>query len=294
MTMRFRYALSILLLLAFAACADETGGDTGDAFADAMHAEHADDSTGATALVMEPMIPVEAREVTYGDGYSGYYAQPVRPDSVAEARGLDPAAALPAVIVVHEWWGLNDNIRTMARRLAGEGYQVLAVDLYGGEVATSADQARELVTAARQDEAGTIRHLTAAHDYLAQAQDAPRVGVMGWCFGGGVALQAALALPEQLGATVIYYGQLVTDPDRLAVLDMPILGLFGAEDTGIPADSARAFEAALDDLGKDADIHIYDGAGHAFANPTGDRFQEAAARDAWDRTTAFLREHLYE
>ena len=99
-------------------------------------------------------------------------------------------------------------------------------------------------------------------------------------------------MPGEIDAAAIYYGQLVTDRDRLAALDMPVLGIFGAEDQGIPVSQVRAFETALKELGKDAEIEVYEGAGHAFANPSGERYVASAAEDAWQKTLAFFDEHL--
>src|SRR5690606_16635746 len=167
-----------------------------------------------------------------------------------------------------------------------------AVDLYEGRVAQTADSARAYVEEAMANEERLTENVRQAYQYLVTEQRAPRVGAVGWCFGGGWALRTALALPHSLDAAVIYYGQLVTDRDRLATLDVPILGLFGAEDQGIPLEQVRAFEAALDALGKDAEVHVYEGANHAFANPSGERYDAEAAEDAWAKTTAFLTEHL--
>ena len=196
----------------------------------------------------------------------------------------------PGVLLIHEWWGLNDNVRSMTEQLAGEGYQALAVDLYGGKSADTRDGAMELMSASMERGEALTENVKQAFAYL--EADGQKVGTIGWCFGGGWSLQTALALPEDVDATVIYYGRLVTDQDELAPLQMPILGLFGAEDQGIPVDSVNAFEASLNALGKDAAIHIYEGADHAFANPSGTRYDAAAAEDAWRRTTAFLRSHL--
>jgi carboxymethylenebutenolidase len=200
-------------------------------------------------------------------------------------------SAAPAVIVIHEWWGLNDNVETMARMLAHEGYAALAVDLYGGEAAGDPEGARALMQKVMDDPAPAKDNLRQAHAYLTGTLGAPRTGVIGWCFGGGWSLQTALLLPE-LDAAVMYYGRVVTDQEELRALRAPLLGLFGAEDQGIPVDGVRAMEAALGELGKDATVVVYPGAGHAFANPSGTRYQPEAAKDAWARTTAFFAEHL--
>jgi len=121
---------------------------------------------------------------------------------------------------------------------------------------------------------------------------APRVGVIGWCFGGHWSLQTALILHGDTNGAVIHYGRFVTDPEELKVLDMPLPGIFSAEDRGIPVENVRAFEKALGDLGKDAEIRVYEGAEYAFANPSGTRYKEDAAADAWEKTTDFFRKHL--
>jgi carboxymethylenebutenolidase len=131
-------------------------------------------------------------------------------------------------------------------------------------------------------------NLRQAYDYLTGHEHAPRVGVIGWCFGGGWSLATALMLPDKIGATVIYYGHLTTDKAELAKLQMPILGFFGAQDQSIPVASVHAFEATLKSLGKPVEIHVYDGAGHAFANPSGTGYRPQAASDAWTRTVAFF------
>jgi carboxymethylenebutenolidase len=178
----------------------------------------------------------------------------------------------------------------MARRLAGEGYIALAVDLYEGVVATDREGAMAAMRSV--DEGGATANLRAAHEFLKQRQGATRVGVIGWCFGGGWSLNTGIDLGDEIAATVIYYGRLTTDRERLAGLSSPVLGLFGSEDGGIPVSSVRAFEAAMRQLGKDPSIQVYEGADHAFANPSGERYDAPAAEDAWKRTTTFFAEHL--
>jgi carboxymethylenebutenolidase len=227
---------------------------------------------------------VTTEEVVYatldGGEVHGYLATP--------AEGGEGA---PGILVIHEWWGLNDNVRAMARQLAGEGYQALAVDIYRGQVASERDDARTFMEEAMASPELVDDNLRQAHAFLVE-RGAQKTGSIGWCFGGGMSLRTALLLPEELDATVIYYGRLETDEDVLRPLAMPILGIFGADDQGIPVESVRAFEGALQNLGKDATIHIYEGADHAFANPSGTRYNEEAATDAWGKTLAFFAEHL--
>lgn len=210
----------------------------------------------------------------FGDS-NGFYAHPT-------AEG-----SYPGVVMIHEWWGLNDNIKDMARQLAGQGYNVLAVDLYG-EVAATPDRARELVSSINQETAN--QNLQAAAGFL-RSKGANKIASLGWCFGGGQSLQLALS-GEELDATVIYYGQLVTDQQRLASIDWPILGIFGDQDTSIPVENVNAFENALNANSIDNSIHIYPGVGHAFANPSGANYAPEETRDAWNKTLEFLNAHL--
>jgi carboxymethylenebutenolidase len=195
-------------------------------------------------------------------------------------------APLPGVIVIHEWWGLNDHIRHWTDRLAADGYAALAVDLYGGKTADDAGKANELMKAV--DPARAQEILSAAHRFLAEDPRiaAKRRGVIGWCFGGGWSLQHAIATPD-LDAAVIYYGRLVTDPAELGKIHAPLFGVFGNQDKGIPPESVAEFAAALKGAGKTIELHQYD-AEHGFANPSGKRYDQAAAADAWDHVRAFF------
>ena len=216
-------------------------------------------------------------------------------DEVAYGHFVFPSdmiEPLPAVIMIHEWWGLNDNVRAMANRLAGEGYIVLAIDLYGGQVAKSAEAARQMMLSVVESPEYASENIRQAYDFLNNIAGAPRIASLGWCFGGGWSLNAALLFPEDLDAAVIYYGQVTDDVNKLLPLNVPILGLFGAEDTGIPIASVRAFEAALQRLRKNFDIQIYPEVGHAFANPTGATYNAGVADDAWKRTLEFLDHNL--
>jgi carboxymethylenebutenolidase len=196
------------------------------------------------------------------------------------------------VIVIQEWWGLNDNIRAMARRLAGEGYAALAVDLYEGRLATTADEAKAAMQQAMARPERLLENLRQAHRWLRENAQAPRVGVVGWCFGGGWSLETALALGGEIDAAVVYYGRPVTDAKELAKLEAPLLGLYGGADQGIPLADVKLMEKQLAELGKPAEIVVYEGADHAFANPSGTRYEARAAEDAWRRTTAFFARHL--
>jgi carboxymethylenebutenolidase len=198
----------------------------------------------------------------------------------------------PALVVIHEYWGLNDWVKDQASKLADEGYVTLAIDLYRGKVATTPDVAHELMRGVPEDRAK--RDLNAAFDFLASQPNVKknRIGAIGWCMGGGYSLDVALQQPA-LAADVINYGHLATDVEALKKINAPILGLFGAQDHGITPDDVKKFSATLDRLGKKIEIKIYDDAGHAFENPNNkDGYRAADAADAWKRTTAFLAENL--
>ena len=165
------------------------------------------------------------------------------------------------------------------------------MDLYGGEAAQTPERARELMMQAMQAPEATEANLRAAAEYLQRA-GSPRLGVIGWCFGGGWSLRTALAMPGAIDAAVVYYGQPITEADRLEKLDAPLLGLFGGADQGIPVEKVREMEAKLRELGKDATIVVYPGAGHAFANPSGTTYDPAVAAEAWERTRDFLARQL--
>jgi len=194
----------------------------------------------------------------------------------------------PALIVVHEWWGLNDWVKDQASKLSDQGYVTLAVDLYRGKVATTSDEAHEIMRGVPEDRAR--RDLHAAFSFLAAQPNVKkdRIGSIGWCMGGGYALGVALEEPT-LAATVINYGHLATDTDAMKKINAPILGLFGAQDRGITPDDVHKFEASMKQLGKKIDVKIYDDAGHAFENPGNkDGYRPADAADAWKRTVDFL------
>jgi carboxymethylenebutenolidase len=238
------------------------------------------------AIAQAPTQKVEAQEVTYGTlnkkPITGYLARP--------ANATKP---LPGLIVIHEWWGLNDNIKMMTRRLAGEGYTALAVDLFNGQVADDPKEAKKQVQTAAKQTQQLEENIRQAYQYLEKNQKTTKIGSIGWCFGGSWSLNTALLLPKQLDATVVYYGgDLKTDPQQLQPLQMPILGIFGALDDNPSVKTVRAFESALKSLEKPAEIYVYEGADHAFANPSGNRYNAKAAEDAWKKTITFLNKHL--
>ena len=248
--------------------------------------EHQGDTPKPTPVALaEPAVPVVGKDVTYatidGQPIVGYLAQPE--DSVGES--------LPAIVAIHEWWGLNDNIKATTRRLAGEGYTVLALDLYGGEVAEEPAAAKELMRSVVDNPGPAQDNIVQAAQFLTNEYSAPAIGSIGWCFGGNWSLRTGLLLPD-LDAMAIYYGQLILDPEALDGLDMPVIGFFGEDDSSIPVEDVENFKEILTNLGKPVDINLYPGVGHAFANPSGQNYNPEAAEDAWQKTTAFFAKYL--
>ncbi len=255
---------------------------------DALLATHRHDYPSPTAIAMvEPKAPVVVKTVKYvtidGKAINGYYAYP-----------KDSTKPLPGILAIHEWWGLNENIKAMTRRLAGEGYQVLAVDLYNGQIAKTPEKATQLVLEVTGNPLGAEANITKAYNFLTKEKQAPKIASIGWCFGGSWSLETALLFPQELDAAVIYYGGKINTATekQLATLEMPILGIFGAEDKSIPVAKVKKLESTLNKLGKEADIKIYDHAGHAFANPSGQNYVPEAAEKAWTETIDFLNKNL--
>ena len=194
----------------------------------------------------------------------------------------------PALVVIHEWWGLVPWVKEQAAKLSDQGYVTLAVDLYRGKATDSPEVAHELMRGLPEDRAN--RDLLAAVQYLKSLKNVnpAKIGSIGWCMGGGYSLDLAIADPT-LAADVINYGHLATDPARLQQIHAPILGLFGAKDNGIPPADVRKFEQDLKQMGKKIDVTIYPDAGHAFENPNNKAgYRAGDAADAWNRTVEFL------
>jgi carboxymethylenebutenolidase len=203
---------------------------------------------------------------------------------------------LPAVIMIHEWWGLNEYIKNQADILAKEGYVVLAVDLYQGEIATTSDRSRELSSSVRNNPASAIDNLKSAVNYVKSLEivDDSKVASLGWCFGGDWSLQLAVNSSSEnpLAATIVYYGRPVIDNASISSIDWPILGIFGDQDQAISVESVKQFASALNASGITNEIYLYEGVGHAFANPSGDNYAPKETADAWQKTIGFLGKYL--
>ena len=230
-------------------------------------------------LLTVSAFAANSKEVTYKSGDETVHAVLYTP------QGKGP---FPGLIVIHEWWGLNDWVKEQASKLADQGYVALAIDLYRGRVATTPEEAHEIMRGVPEDRAAN--DLKAAFAYLQSLPDVKKnkIGAIGWCMGGGYALDVALQQPT-LAADVINYGHLATEPAELKKIHAPILGLFGGQDRGITPDDVHKFEQQMKQLDKKVEVKIYPDAGHAFENPNntaGYRAQDA--EDAWNRTVAFL------
>ena len=212
------------------------------------------------------------------------------------SRFVVPASpgAHGGVLLFHEWWGLNNNIRETAEKLhqaTGDG--VIAVDLYGGKVATTPQQASSLVQSVREDAALQQIHETV--DAVLQGHvlgdSVTKIGTMGYCFGGGYSLETALADDDAVKACVMYYGHPELDLTRLNRLNAPLLGFFGSQDKGITPKLVDKFKTALKEDRKHFHIYSYD-TPHAFANPSNPHYNKEATEDSWKKTVAFFRREL--
>jgi len=233
------------------------------------------------AATVVPVTAVANVEIPGPEGLMlhGYLARP--PD----------AGPHPAVLLIHEWWGLNADITALADALVAQGYVVLAPDAYRGQVGRTVPRALwlRLTTPASQ----IAVDLDAAFGYLRSAEgvDAARTAAAGFCFGGGEALLLSLRQPAAIAATVVYYGSVVTDPQRLETLSTPLLGIFGAEDAQIPVAEVRRFAAALETAGVPHQVTIYPGVGHAFLSSE-NYAEPGPAGEAWQEMLAFLNANL--
>jgi carboxymethylenebutenolidase len=274
---RLVLALGILAVAGAAACGsrDDAAGN----HETALPAAAFDDSLPAALLGTAPPPRGEALHYVEDDSATtGYLVTP---------EGEGP---FPALLLIHEWDGLNDRVRQVADAFADEGYVALAVDLYQGRKGSNPQENRALVQEARANPARMIANLDAAARFLRARSDVSgRIAAMGWCFGGGVALTYGIGGEHHEG-TAIFYGQLVTDPDSLARIRHPIYGTFAELDRGIPPDEVARFVEALRAAGIDNDVHVYDEVDHGFwlwvdEDPAARR---APAADAWRRLLAYL------
>jgi carboxymethylenebutenolidase len=199
----------------------------------------------------------------------------------------------PGVIVLQEWWGLDEHIRSICDRLAGEGFRALAPDLFRGETTTQPSEAEQKMMALSMDQAE--RDMCGAADFLASQPgfEGAGVGSLGFCLGGGLAVWAAATCPNIIAAVSYYYVMPHGKPD-FSQLKGPVLGHFGTADAFIPRESAEALESELREAGAEVTFHYYEGAGHAFFNDTNrlGTYDRELAETSWERTVSFLRSAL--
>ena len=278
--------LATLLIISLFGTACERAADDAASVRQPADAALTESAGPASSTVEVPVLkrPVDAETLPYADVNEalvyGHFAFP-----------SDMIEPLPAIILIHDWWGVNDDIRTAANRLASEGFMVLAIDLYSGETATTAQEARQKTIRVLENQDDVAENIRQAIMFV-EAVEAPAIGVVGWGFGGGWSLEGALLFPAEIEAAVIYYGQVNHDEERLQVLKAPVLGLFGRNDRRIEVQSVRDFEDALQRLRKPADIKVYADAGHSFADPSHRNFDAVVAEDAWARMLDFFTLHL--
>jgi carboxymethylenebutenolidase len=291
-------------LIAFAAIAALTLSALGCAQrkGENVPAEHAAPADTATGIIMPPPADTSwAGSLTEAE-FKALHAPPTGLNVQLHGIDLDlaggkaylslPSGAppFPGLVVVHEWWGLNDHIKHWSDRLAREGYAALAVDLYEGKVTSSPDEAMQLKDSIKEPRA--LQVLAAAHDFLEMDPrvKATKTGSIGWCMGGAWSLNLAINEPD-LDAAVIYYGPLVEDPAQLSKIKAKLCAVFGNQDKIIPPSAVDAFEKALATAGVDHEIHRYD-AEHAFANPSNPIYDEKNSAAAWEVTRSFLARNL--
>jgi carboxymethylenebutenolidase len=217
-----------------------------------------------------------------GGEAQGYLAAPI------QGRG-------PGVVVIQEWWGLNEQIKEVCDRYAGEGFVALAPDLYRGEATTKEDEAGQLMMALNIEQAA--KDMAGAVDYLRghDAVTGDGVGVTGFCMGGGLALWLATLRPDAVKAVVPYYGLIpwpAAQPDY-SKLQAAVQGHYAENDDFASPESARKLEEELNGLGKNVEFFLYPGVEHAFTNHhRPEVFHEDHSQAAWDRTVAFFRREL--
>ena len=268
-----RMAFAVAVLIAGASC-------SGDA-PSAQSSQSDQAAAGLPAAVLGMAGPLGGESVSYfadDDATVGYLAVP------------EGAGPFPSLILIHEWNGLADRIREVADAMAAEGYVTLAADLYSGRTGSTPDQNRSLMAEHLANPDQIIANLDAAARFLRERDDVTgRVGTLGWCFGGGVALSYALG-GEAHEATAIFYGSLVTDPEILASIDHEVYGSFAEMDNGIPPEQVNEFVSALRAAGVENDVHIYDEVNHGFwlridGNP---ELRTEPGLDAWQRLRSYL------
>lgn len=235
------------------------------------------------ALLADPSLARAA-----ADGLETISIDVPRVGPVTAALAMPAQSPAPAIMLIHEWWGLNDQIKSVAADLARQGYIALAIDLYGGKSTADRSEARALMSGVNQRAA--VETTRSWLKWLKSHEACNgRLGTIGWCFGGGWSVNASVAYP--VDATVVYYGRVNQEVTRLIKLNGPVLGHFATRDGFIDQDMVAGFEKRMDRISKSYTNYWYE-ADHAFANPTSARYDEGDAALAWSRTLEFFAAHL--
>ena len=225
-------------------------------------------------------------------GASGAMVRVTSGEEEIDAYLSRPAGEPVAVVVViQEWWGLNDWVKGVADRFADRGYLAIAPDLYRGQVATDPEYAHELMRGLPQERAVQDIRSAAAYANTELGDASVSTGVVGFCMGGSLSLASSIE-DGPFDATIICYGRPITDSAQLGTIPGPVLGIFGGADRGIGEEQVTAFESALAEAGKTHTVHTYDGAGHAFMNDTRESFDAEASGEAWKQIETFFEENL--
>jgi len=193
------------------------------------------------------------------------------------------------LIVIQEWWGLNDDIKGIADRYAAEGFLAFAPDMYHGTVASEPDEARKLAMSLERDLAA--QEIDAAIDWLKKTKGVSKVGVMGFCMGGGLTLATAIRPSSNVDAVHVYYGGGMPGEEQIATIKVPVMGSYGAEDQGIPEAQVNMLRDTLQRAGVPNDIKYYPGAKHSFFN-SGPAHNPTAAADSFERSVSWFNTHL--
>lgn len=191
------------------------------------------------------------------------------------------------IFVIHEWWGLNDYIKQESEKLSNDvGANVIAIDLYDNKIASTPDEARKLVQSVKTERAVNI--IKGAYAY---AGNNAKVFTIGWCFGGGWSLQAALLGGDNVAGCIMYYGMPENDVNKLKTLHCDVIGFFANQDQGITPKVVDEFQENMKAANKKLTVYRYD-AEHAFANPSNPHYNKEATTDAYAKTIAFIKERL--
>ncbi len=284
--MRCNHSLLAAVTLLITACAP-SGDDTSEGASQDQAAAGPRVALAPTAPGALPPAIIGQGGALQGSDLQYYEGHPETVGYLAVPEGTGP---FPALIIVHEWNGLVDRVRQVADDLAAEGYVTLAADLYSSRTGSNPEENMALVRETQGNMAEVVANLNAATAYLRSRPDVTgRVGAMGWCFGGGIALSFGLN-GDRHEATAIFYGALVDDPERLASMDHEVYGTFARLDNGPSPDQVTAFEAALREAGIENDLHIYDEVGHGFwLRIDGDPdVRTEPGLDAWQRLKSYL------